>query len=276
MKQTLLVINKNSGNANSVEEDVLTAAFEAGGFLIVDWVSLPDDDLPSRAEVEAKGFATVAICAGDGTISSLCARLAGWDGDILVLPGGTMNLLSRRLHGEYSLPQLVELLPTISAAASSVPIIKVGDKEILTGLTVGPSTRWGKVREGIRQADINSLTETIPEAWSETLGDEGVWLEGATEEAYAGIFIEPFDAEYINVIAFRAKGLGDMVNHGLAWLRHDFREGPRDDLGKLHSAIVMGDQLETGILVDGEYEDRTLPLGCSAGMSSVRFLRIAQ
>ncbi|MFN3618799.1 diacylglycerol/lipid kinase family protein [Sphingorhabdus sp.] len=274
MKQTLLVINSNSGNANSVDQDVLIAAFEAGGFQILDRVLLPDDDLPARAAVEAEGFHTVAICAGDGTISSLCTKLAGWDGEILVLPGGTMNLLARRLHGEYALPELLEMLPASSAVASSVPIIKVGETEILTGLTVGPSTRWGKVREGIRQADITSLSATIPEAWSETLGDEGVWLEGATHESYAGIFVEPFDAENINVIAFRANGLGDMVNHGLAWLRHDFREGPRDELGMMHKATVMGDQLDTGILVDGEYEDRALPLTCCAGMSSVRFLRI--
>lgn len=276
MKRTLLVINSNSGSANSVDEEVLAAGFTAGGFQLVSRVSLPDDKLPSRSEVEADGFDTVAVCAGDGTISSLCAQLAGWQGDVLVLPGGTMNLLSRRLHGELSLAEVVALLPTISVPSASVPIIKIGETEILTGLTVGPSTRWGKVREAIRQADISSLSETVPEAWSETLSDDGVWLDGAPGEAYAGIFVEPSDAQNITVLAFKANSLGDMVNHGLAWLRHDFREGPRDELGRMPQATVIGDQIETGILVDGEYEDRTLPLTCSAAMSSVRFLRIAQ
>lgn len=275
MKRTLLVINRNSGNANLVDEEVLAAGFSAGGFQIVDCISLPNDDLPSRSEVEAKTFDIVAVCAGDGTISSLCANLAGWEGEVLVLPGGTMNLLSRRLHGQHSLAEIVELLPNISSSASPVPIILVGETEILTGLTVGPSTRWGKVREGIRQVDISSLSETVPAAWSETLSDDGVWLNGTPREAYAGIFIEPLDGENFNVLAFRANGLGDMVNHGLAWLRHDFREGPRDELGIMPTVTVIGDQIETGILVDGEYEDRILPLTCSAAMSSVRFLRIA-
>lgn len=275
MKRTLLVINSNSGNANSVDEDVLAATFVAGGFDIQSRISLPDGQLPSRAVVEAQGFSTVAVCAGDGTVSSLCSKLAGWQGEILVLPGGTMNLLSRRLHGDHLLSELLENLPNISNPATSVPVIKVGEAEILTGLTVGPSTRWGKVREGIRQVDITSLSETVPEAWSETLGDEGVWLEGTKREHYAGIFIEPLDGQNMSVIAFKANSLGDMVNHGLAWLRHDFREGPRDELGVMPNATVVGDQLETGILVDGEYRDWTLPLTCSAAMSSVRFLRIA-
>lgn len=275
MKRTLLVINSNSGNANSVDEDVLAAGFETGGFQITARVSLPNDDLPSCAELQADGFETVAVCAGDGTVSSVCSNFAGWDGDVLVLPGGTMNLLSRRLHGDRSLAEIVDLLPNISTSALPVPILKIGETEILTGLTVGPSTRWGKVREGIRQLDISSLSETVPEAWSETLGDEGVWLDGGQREAYAGIFIEPFDGENLKVLAFKANSLGDMVNHGLAWLRHDFREGPHDELGLMPSATVIGDHLETGILIDGEYEDRTLPLTCSAVMSSVRFLRIA-
>ena len=275
MKRTLLVINSNSGSANSVDEDVLNAAFEAGGFQIVSRISLPDDDLPSRGQVEANDFDTVAVCAGDGTISSVCASLAGWTGEILILPGGTMNLLSRRLHGEYILSDLINLLPNISAPAAPVPVIKIGGTDVLTGLTVGPSTRWGKVREGIRQANISSLSETVPAAWSETLGDDGVWLNGNPRQAYAGIFIEPHDAENISVLAFRANGLGDMVNHGLAWLRRDFREGPRDELGLMHAATVIGDHNDTGILLDGEYEDRTLPLTCRAGMSSVRFLKIA-
>lgn len=275
MKRTLFVINSNSGNANSVDEEVLAAALVAGGFRIASRISLPDEDLPSRAVVEAAAFDTVAVCAGDGTISSLCANLAGWEGDVLVLPGGTMNLLSRRLHGEHGLPEVFDLLPNASASAEPVPIIKIGDTEILAGLTVGPSTRWGKVREGIRQADISSLSETVPEAWSQTLSDDSVWLDGAQREAYAGIFIEPFDCENLKVLAFKANSLGDMVNHGLAWLRHDFREGPHVELGLMKRATVIGDPIETGILVDGEYEDWLLPLTCRAAMSSVRFIRTA-
>lgn len=275
MKRTLLVNNSKSGNANAVEEGALASALEAAGFDIVASAYLPDDDLPSLSDFASLKIQTLAICAGDGTVSSMCAKLAGWSGDVLVLPGGTMNLLSRRLHGERSLLDILELLPSLSDRAENVPIVKAGDREIYTGLTVGPSTRWGEVREGIRQSDLSSLPETVRTAWTETLGKEGVWLENSPREAYAGIFIEPRDAEHMTVIAFRANSVGDMVNHGLAWLRKDFREGPRDELGTMTVATVMGNHIETGILVDGEYEDGALPLTCTASMSSVRFLRIA-
>jgi Diacylglycerol kinase catalytic domain len=275
MKRTLLVTNANSGSAGAVNEEALQAAFHAAGFEIIRRITLPDDELCGRTAVETDNADIVAIVSGDGTISSLCANLAGWGGGILVLPGGTMNLLSRRLHGEFTLTEIFERLPQISPESAPVSIVRLGGREILTGLTVGPSTRWGEVREGIRHGDVSALTEIVPAAWSETLSDEGVWVEGREKQAYAGVFVEPVNADTLSVIAFRANTIGDMVGHGLAWLRRDFREGPRDELGLVPEVTILGDKDTAGILVDGEQDECSLPLTCAAGVSSVRFLRIS-
>lgn len=274
MKRTLLITNANSGSAGAVEDSEVLSSLQSAGLEICERLTLPDDDLPSKQGVEAGGFEVVAILSGDGTISSLCDALTGWDGEILILPGGTMNLLSRRLHGERALADLLEEIAVNPMIAAPVPIIRFGEREILTGLTVGPCTRWGEVREGIRQGDVSTLAEAVPAAWSDTLADTGVWLEGFDREAYSGIFIEPGDADAVSVMAFRANNVGDMIGHGIAWLRRDFREGPKDDLGEMAEVTVVGDDPETGLLVDGELEDGQLPLTCSAGMSSVRFLRM--
>lgn len=274
MKRAILVSNSSSGNAAAVDDGALIASLQQGGFQITTRAVLPDDDLPDRRSLEAQEIETVIVCAGDGTVSGMCKKLAGWTGEILVLPGGTMNLLARRLHGEITMADIVPMLPSVEIVAQPIAVVVTDGCEIFTGLTVGPSTRWGEVREGMRQGDVEGLRETVPAAWSETLGDAGVWLQGAEENAYAGIFIEPFDAGNVNIIAFKANSVADMVGHGIAWIRRDFRTGPRDDLGIMPSAVVTGDQVETGVLIDGEFEDRKLPLTCTAAMSSVRFLRL--
>lgn len=276
MKRAILVRNSSSGNAAAVDDGALISALQRGGFEISAFVTLPNDELPDRPSLEALAIETVIIYAGDGTISSFCEKIASWRGDILVLPGGTMNLLARRLHGEITIADFVPVLPKLHDEAGSIAVVVMDGREIFTGLTVGPSTRWGEVREGIRQGDVDSLREMVPAAWSETLGDDGVWLQGNDQAAYAGIFVEPFDADNVNIIAFKANSVADMVGHGLAWIRRDFRTGPRDDLGIMESAVVTGNQNETGVLIDGEYEDRALPLTCTAAMSSVRFLRLWQ
>ena len=274
MKRALLIVNTHSGNASAVDLEVLTSSLRDAGLSAGHIVQLPDENCPDRVVIEKLNCDVVVVVSGDGTVASLCEQLKDWPGSLLVLPGGTMNLLSRRLHGDVALAEIVERLRGAALVADYIPVMCLGQREVLTGLTVGPSTRWGEVREGIRHGDVGGLAQTVPEAWSETLSDEGVWVEGQPREAYAGIFVEPDDAGTLSVIGFRANNIGDMLGHGVAWLRRDFRDGPSDDFGAMPEVTIVGDDAETGLLIDGEYEDGRLPLSCTAGMSSVKFLRI--
>jgi Diacylglycerol kinase catalytic domain len=275
VKRALLIVNTLSGNAAAADLDEIKRALSSAGLLIEHVVQLPDSDCPNRKGIENMGVDAVVLLSGDGTVASVCAELRGWSGELLVLPGGTMNLLSRRLHGDIDLTGLLETIAGGKLQGTKIPIVREGTREILTGLTVGPSTRWGEVREGIRQGDVSSLTQTVPEAWAETLSNEGVWIEGIARHPYAAIFVEPNDETALSVIAFRANNIGDMLGHGIAWLRRDFREGPKDELGVMPTVVVIGDDHDTGLLVDGEYEDGQLPLTCHAGLSTLKFLKIA-
>lgn len=274
MKRTLLIVNTHSGSAGAVDVAELKSTLRGAGLSVEHMVQLPDESCPDRAVIEKMRCEAVVILSGDGTVASICEKLRDWDGALMVLPGGTMNLLSRRLHGEIALIELMDTLADSKLETVRIPVICLGDREVLTGLTVGPSTRWGEVREGIRQGDVAGLAQAVPEAWSETMSDDGVWVEGHERQAYAGIFVEPNDERTLSVVAFRANNIGDMLGHGVAWLRRDFREGPRDDLGGMDKVTIVGDDAETGLLIDGEYEDGHLPVTCTAGMSSVKFLRI--
>ncbi len=275
MKRALLIVNTLSGSTGNADLAEIKRALSCAGLSIEQVVVLPENDLPERTTIESCGIEVVVLLSGDGTVANLCDELRGWTGALLVLPGGTMNLLSRRLHGDVALPELLEKIAATSLKTAKVPVVRIGEREVLTGLTVGPSTRWGEVREGIRHGDVSGLAQTVPEAWSETLSDDGVWIEGIKRHPYAAIFVEPNDEATLSVIAFRANNIGDMLGHGIAWLRRDFREGPKDELGVMSTVVVVGDDEETGLLVDGEYEDGRLPLTCHAGVSSVNFLTLA-
>lgn len=275
MKRTLLIRNASSGSAGAMDEAQLSEGLRKAGFDPVGTVQLPDDDLPQRAAVERETIDVIAVVSGDGTISSVATEMAGWQGAILVLPGGTMNLLSRRLHGELDLAAIVERLTTAELLSGPVPVIKLDDREILTGLTAGPSTEWGKVREGIRQGDVGELVERVPEAWTETISGEGVRIKGGQGD-YPSIFVEPFDASHVGVTGFKAEGIKDMLAHGVAWLKGDFRDGPSDDLGKMAEVTIAGKGNRIGLLIDGEQEDGQSPLTCRAAMSSVNFIRMVE
>ncbi len=274
MKRTLLIINANSGSANAVGEDEVVGSLRGAGFDVADVVRLPDDNLPTKTGVEKGGFDTVVISSGDGTISALCKSLSAWNGAILPLPGGTMNLLCRKLHGDVALADLLAGLSNSQLDAAPVPVISAAGFEVLTGLIAGPSTEWGKVREGLREMDVASLVQQVPEAWAGTVEGQSVGIAGR-EDRYPAIFVEPLSASELSVIAFKADGVGDMLSHGIAWLRRDFREGPHDNLGTMAQVTIVDDDHAVGLLLDGEQETTASPLLCRAGMSSVRFVSVA-
>lgn len=273
MKRTLLIINANSGSAKAISEEDLVTQLREGGFDPVRLIRLPDEDIPDRQAVEALNVDVIAILSGDGTIAGVCAALAGWAGALLILPGGTMNLLSRRLHGDLPVFELLAKLGEAQTSVAPVSVIKVEGREVLTGLIAGPSTEWGKVREGLRQLNVSELVEKVPEAWSATTASESVRIEGR-DSGYPAIFVEPLDNGKLSVLAFKADGVVDMFAHGIAWLRRDFREGPSDDLGEMSEVTIVDDDKKLGLLVDGEQDEATSPLKCVAGMSSVNFVRV--
>ena len=274
MKRALLIINANSGSANAVGEEEIVGSLRDAGLDVAQVVRIPEDDLPAKTAVEQAGFDIVVILSGDGTISALCKALSGWDGAILPLPGGTMNLLCRKLHGDVALPELLAGLSNSNLNAAPVPVIYAAGFEVLTGLIAGPSTEWGKVREGLREMDVATLVQQVPEAWAGTVEGQSVGIAGR-DDRYPAIFVEPSTASELSVIAFKAEGVGDMLSHGIAWLRRDFREGPNDNLGAMPEVTIVDDDHEVGLLVDGEQEKTTSPLVCRAGMSSVNFVSLA-
>lgn len=276
MKRALLIINAASGSAGAVSEEEVVAGLARAKLEVVRTVRLPDDTLPTQTETAASSISVIAILSGDGTIASVCQEMAGWDGGILVLPGGTMNLLSRRLHGEQAVAELLESLAEAKVEAENISIIRAPDVEVFTGLIAGPSTRWGEVRESIRNLDIGELVEKVPEAWTATTTSESVRIEGL-DGGYPAVFVQPLDNGKLGVRAFRADGVGDMLSHGIAWLRRDFRDGPNDDLGEMGEVIIVDDSdRKIGLLIDGEQSEGRSPLTCTAGMSSIRFLRTKQ
>jgi hypothetical protein len=185
-----------------------------------------------------------------------------------------MNLLCRKLHGDVALPALLADLSNRQLDAAPVPVIYAAGFEVLTGLIAGPSTEWGKVREGLREMDVATLVQQVPEAWAGTVEGQSVGIAGR-EGRYPAIFVEPSTASELSVIAFKAEGVGDMLSHGIAWLRKDFRDGPNDNLGAMPEVTVIDDDHEIGLLVDGEQEKTTSPLVCRSGISSVKFASLA-
>lgn len=255
IKSLWLVTNEASGSNSDASLDEIRAGCAAVGIGIVQTTTFPHDELPTIGELDAAGVSVVAVYTGDGTVNALVTSLYGWDGAVLVLPGGTMNLLYKRLHGGRDMAEVLAAAAAGQAHRARPGIIQTGYGDGLSGIMAGPATQWNDVREALRKTDIPALAAGTAQAIGSSVASPMI---ACTEpplgrpEGYPLVMLTPEEGGFV-VDAYYADTVEDYLSQGLALLKRDFREGPHDTLGKVDTLVIENVADEpVGLLVDGE------------------------
>ena len=164
-----LVVNASSGSNDEQALSLLEETCGDEGFVVAHRTQFPLYELPTPAMLDAAGIDLVAIFAGDGTINSAITALAGWSGAVLILPGGTMNLLYHRLHGTLEMREVICAAAQGRASRRRPGMIRGARADALAGLMAGPGTSWNGVREAMRDNAILDLAGQTIEAIEETV-----------------------------------------------------------------------------------------------------------
>lgn len=248
----------NNASSGSNDDDALAALERCcgeHGFAIAHRTVFPAQELPSAAILDAAGIGTVAVFAGDGTVNSLIAALAGWGGAVLVLPGGTMNLLYHRLHGERPMEEVIAAAARDEALPRRPAVIRSRHGDAYAGVLAGPGTSWGRVREAMRDRAVLELAESTVTAIQETLTGEMIACVEpplGRGEGYPLVNLTPH-GEGIAVDAYYSQTPGEYLEHAWALLKRNFREGPHDKLGVAASVRLASTRGNAfGLLIDGE------------------------
>ena len=256
MNETLwLVVNRASGSNDDAALDGLLAAFEAARCPPSRVIDASADDLPDRQLLEREGVATLAVFTGDGTINAVVPPLEGWGGAVLILPGGTANLLAHALHGEREAAEIVARFGAGELVRQRRTSIRSSQGTALCEVLAGPGATWSDVREGLRDGDLAATASKAVEAMRQSAGGPRVVLaapELGSAEGYAGIRLAPL-AGGMQVDGYGAESAADVVKQGVALLRRNFREGPHDELGTHAEALCRSlDGSPIELMIDGE------------------------
>lgn len=255
-----LLVNARSGSNTEAALEALEGVCRDAGFTIDRRIAFPDEELPTAAQLDAAGIGILAIFTGDGTLNAAVTRLYGWGGSIIVLPGGTMNLLSIRLHGENDAPTILARISDGACRAVRPLAARCAAGDALAGLLAGPGTAWSNVREAMRDFDVAGLAQHASEAVARTTGGDPVRCVDPAigrEDGYPLIEITP-SHRGMQLDGFRAENAGEVIQQSWALLRRNFREGPHERLGLLDEVTLeslAGQSVE--VLIDGE--PATLP-----------------
>jgi diacylglycerol kinase family enzyme len=223
MQKLWFITNTASGTATAAKAAAIEAVFAEHDLQLVGRTAFPDDALPDVDRLDAEGVDTVVLFAGDGTINAAACKLADWTGAILILPGGTMNLLAKALHDEMD-PATIIRAAHDETTRVALPFVEAGPHRAFVGLILGPAASWARAREAARKGRIGRMLGAIRAAWARTFRRRGIRLMGVPRllERYQAVFVFP-DAEHgLDVAAIDARDWRSIAELGWGWLSGDW------------------------------------------------------
>lgn len=273
-----LVVNPASGSNNASSSEKVAAALTDRGFRVDRVIAFPDDDLPDGAALDAAGIGLVVVYTGDGSVNTLINSLAGWGGQVLVLPGGTMNLLAKRLHRAQGVDEILAIVAGGGARATRVACVRWQEGLALADVLVGPGTAWSEVRESMRnRAIVEVATGAIAAIKHSATGPfvTAPDLHLGRAEGYPLIELTPGE-HGIQIDGFYAEAAGEYAQQAWAVLRHRFREGPHDRLGLADAIVIESvDGSPLPCLIDGEPRECPSPFRFTVEPCGVELLATA-
>lgn len=258
LRPCCLITNDKSGSNGEAAIAALLDQCSAASLAVSQHLLFPEHDLPTPAELDAAGIDLAVIFTGDGTLNAALDALSGWGGQVLVLPGGTQNLISRRLHGDADAAAVLAALADGKVQVVRPGVIRCPVGNAYAELQAGPGTAWHAVREAMREGSVLGLAQETVAATAETLAAPGVAVRQPAlgdQDGYPLLVLTAQD-EGIRLAAYHARQAGDFLAQAAALLARNFREGPHEDLGLAGEVTVASlDGAPFGLMLDGEAAD---------------------
>ncbi len=157
-----VIINPLSRTVPKGAADELEAAILASGHEITQLHCSSgqlEDDVHTAASSGSDG---VIAWGGDGTLA--CALTAcGTSGPpVLALPGGTMNMLPKRLYGEGAWHQILERV-LANPATETLAAGKIENRRFYIAALFGRLTGLAETREAVRKGDLRDAAQALVE-----------------------------------------------------------------------------------------------------------------
>ncbi len=262
-----LVANRASRSTDDARIAALEAALRAAGATLAGQSDFPKEPAPAAEQLAAAGIDTLVVMGGDGTLGAASSAAAGWGGPFLAIPGGTMNLLPKALHGDATPEAIVAAAG--QGVLAHVPVVRAGGHTSFCRIIIGPLTRWARARENARHGRLWRVWQAVRLALARGfLG--GVKVAGQPGR-HPGVLLMPSD-QGLEVAIFSGRGLGAAMAVAVNWLLGDWRSAGAVTAFTAPD-LVVGRRRPLRCLFDGEL--RKLPAGTRfvPGWSDLRYIR---
>ena len=177
-------------------------------------------------------------------------ELAEWNGAILILPGGTMNMLAKLLHGSAE-PAEIVTAAIARGRKICLPAVDVAGRRAFVGLILGPAANWVRARELVRAGRLRGLARALRHAWRRTFG-RGIRLDGVPGlKLNAQAVLVRAEPGHLDVAAIDARDFRSLTSLGWEWLTGDWVAASEVTQCRTSEFRTRGDKPALA-LIDGE------------------------
>lgn len=158
------IINTTSGSVPADAQALLEAALEELGERVTIQLVSPECSLPDMlVQASATTPDAVIVWAGDGTVAAVLDATGPTGAPVLALPGGTMNLLHKAIHGEADWKACLTGA-LMSGGSRTIPAGVVDGRRFYVAAMLGNLTHFAESREALRAGNALEAVATLGQA----------------------------------------------------------------------------------------------------------------
>jgi diacylglycerol kinase family enzyme len=252
-RRALVLFNPKAGGVRAEDKDRLAAALAEAG---VEEATF-GDAFARNPFVNAARADLVVVLGGDGTARAIAARAPRDAPPLILLPGGTLNILPRALYGQRAWPEaLSEALA--HGRVQRLSLGRANGKPFFVAAAFGAPTLLARAREAVREGRylhaLRGVRHFASRSFSRSLRARPGGERMRKAEAI-GVLCPSFSGAYegdsLEWVRLDPRGIGDLLRLGLSGFGPGWREDPAVDL----RACRSGDIASAGIIpatLDGE------------------------
>jgi diacylglycerol kinase family enzyme len=254
-RKAIVVFNPKAGGVTEADRPILIEKLELAG--ITDYKIVGPDGVTRQMFTRAKSCDVIIVLGGDGTARA-AAELAPENAPpLILLPGGTLNMLPRALYGDLAWPEAL-------AAALERGTVKrltggkANGERFFVAAIFGAPTLLGRVREAVREfrfmSALRRFQHFMKYAFARSLRARP-GLERMRKAEAVGILCPSFsgdvEASDLEFVRLDAKHLLDLARVSFRALGKNWREDPAIEATRCKT----GDIVSLGVIpavLDGE------------------------
>lgn len=255
VRKALILLNEKAGSVGPKAGAQLVDALTASGvehFVIVDATRMS-----RRSFQRANQFDAIIVLGGDGTARA-AAELAPRNGPpLILLPGGTLNILPKALYGERTWPEAITAALE-RGVERRLPAGRANGEAFYVAGFFGPPTLLARARESVREGKplqaVHRFRHFLNRSFTRSIRARAGKDKMRKAEGI-GVLCPSFsggiEADHLEWVRLDAKHILDLARVSLRALTKDWRNDSTIEIGNCET----GDIYAPGIIpatLDGE------------------------